>query len=130
MGRVNAIVMPGPGQSLDLQTFAMPDLEMNSALLRVELSEVCGTDVHLQAGRLEGVPYPIIPGHVSTRLSLVVSYAYRKRGLLDYPEKRKFMIALHFPINTIQRSGYIKNAVTLDIARKDHSYQLLAIMGR
>jgi len=65
MGKVNAIVMPGPGQSLDLQTFAMPDLEMNSALLRVELSEVCGTDVHLQAGRLEGVPYPIIPGHVS-----------------------------------------------------------------
>jgi threonine dehydrogenase-like Zn-dependent dehydrogenase len=65
MNRVNAIVMPGPGEPLDLQTFTMPDLEMNSALLRVELSEVCGTDVHLQAGRLEGVPYPIIPGHVS-----------------------------------------------------------------
>jgi L-iditol 2-dehydrogenase len=26
---------------------------------------VCGTDVHLHHGRLAGVPYPIIPGHVS-----------------------------------------------------------------
>jgi L-iditol 2-dehydrogenase len=28
-------------------------------------SEVCGTDVHLHHGQLQGVPYPIIPGHVS-----------------------------------------------------------------
>jgi L-iditol 2-dehydrogenase len=35
-------------------------------LLRVARSEVCGTDVHLWHGRLAGVPYPIIPGHVTT----------------------------------------------------------------
>jgi len=34
-------------------------------LLETVASEVCGTDVHLQHGRLEGVPYPIVPGHVS-----------------------------------------------------------------
>jgi L-iditol 2-dehydrogenase len=34
-------------------------------LLRTARSEVCGTDVHLWHGRLAGVPYPIIPGHVS-----------------------------------------------------------------
>lgn len=34
-------------------------------MLRTERSEVCGTDVHLWHGRLAGVPYPIIPGHVS-----------------------------------------------------------------
>jgi L-iditol 2-dehydrogenase len=34
-------------------------------LLETVASEVCGTDVHLHHGRLEGVPYPIIPGHVS-----------------------------------------------------------------
>jgi L-iditol 2-dehydrogenase len=34
-------------------------------LLRTMFSEVCGTDVHLWHGRLAGVPYPIIPGHVS-----------------------------------------------------------------
>lgn len=38
---------------------------MGAALLRTERSEVCGTDVHLWHGRLAGVPYPIIPGHVS-----------------------------------------------------------------
>jgi L-iditol 2-dehydrogenase len=29
------------------------------------MSEVCGTDVHLHHGHLSGVPWPIIPGHVS-----------------------------------------------------------------
>lgn len=43
----------------------MPALEPGAALLEVELSEVCGTDVHLRAGRLSGVPYPLIPGHVT-----------------------------------------------------------------
>jgi L-iditol 2-dehydrogenase len=33
--------------------------------MRTARSEVCGTDVHLWHGRLSGVPYPIIPGHVS-----------------------------------------------------------------
>src|SRR5690606_33886607 len=36
-----------------------------SVLLEVVASEVCGTDVHLHHGRLQGVPYPIVPGHVS-----------------------------------------------------------------
>jgi L-iditol 2-dehydrogenase len=35
-------------------------------MLRTALAEVCGTDVHLRHGRLSGVPYPIIPGHVTT----------------------------------------------------------------
>jgi threonine dehydrogenase-like Zn-dependent dehydrogenase len=34
-------------------------------MMRTLYSEVCGTDVHLHHGRLAGVPYPIIPGHVS-----------------------------------------------------------------
>jgi threonine dehydrogenase-like Zn-dependent dehydrogenase len=34
-------------------------------MLRTRYSEVCGTDVHLHHGRLAGVPYPIVPGHVS-----------------------------------------------------------------
>ena len=44
---------------------AEPDLEPGGALLRTTFSEVCGTDVHLADGKLAGVPYPIIPGHVS-----------------------------------------------------------------
>ncbi len=58
-------VMTAPQQPVELRELPLPDLELNSALLRTELSEVCGTDVHLREGRLAGVPYPIIPGHVS-----------------------------------------------------------------
>ena len=58
-------VIPEPNSPVELREVAEPDLESNSALLEVELSEVCGTDVHLQRGRLAGVPYPLVPGHVS-----------------------------------------------------------------
>ena len=48
-----------------INDFSLPKLEPGAALLHTIYSEVCGTDVHLMHGRLEGVPYPIIPGHVS-----------------------------------------------------------------
>jgi L-iditol 2-dehydrogenase len=57
--------MPGPRLPLEIREFPSPDLAPGSALLRTARSEVCGTDVHLWHGRLAGVPYPIIPGHVS-----------------------------------------------------------------
>ena len=44
----------------------VPTLEMGAVLLKTHYSEVCGTDVHLKHNKLAGVPYPIIPGHVST----------------------------------------------------------------
>ena len=57
--------IPSPNAAVELREVGYPDLEPNSALLQVELSEVCGTDVHLQRGLLKGVPYPLVPGHVS-----------------------------------------------------------------
>src|SRR5687768_6372748 len=60
-----AAVMPGPRQPVELREFPEPNLEPGSMLLRTIASEVCGTDVHLWHGRLAGVPYPLIPGHVS-----------------------------------------------------------------
>lgn len=57
--------MPAPRQPVEIREFAAPDLPPGAALLRTTRSEVCGTDVHLWHGRLSGVPYPIIPGHVS-----------------------------------------------------------------
>src|SRR5947207_5401385 len=58
--------MPAPRAPVELREFPRPDLPAGSVLLRTERSEVCGTDVHLWHGRLAGVPYPIIPGHVTT----------------------------------------------------------------
>lgn len=63
--RILAAVMPAPRAPVDIREFRVPDLPPGSALLRTGRSEVCGTDVHLWHGRLAGVPYPIIPGHVS-----------------------------------------------------------------
>ena len=58
-------VIPEPNARVEVREVSEPDLELNSALLAVEVSEVCGTDVYLQQGRLAGVPYPLVPGHVS-----------------------------------------------------------------
>lgn len=62
---VRAAVMPAPHARIELRELPWPKLESGSAMLRTRYSEVCGTDVHLHHGRLAGVPYPIVPGHVS-----------------------------------------------------------------
>jgi threonine dehydrogenase-like Zn-dependent dehydrogenase len=62
---VQAVVMTGPGRPLEARSFPAPRPEPGGAVLETVASEVCGTDVHLHHGRLAGVPYPIIPGHVS-----------------------------------------------------------------
>lgn len=79
-----AAVMPAPRQPIELRELPLPQLEPDSALLRVEYSEVCGTDVHLHEGRLAGVPYPIIPGHVT------VGTLERIRGRLADIDGRTF----------------------------------------
>src|SRR5687767_1258609 len=77
-------VIPKPNSPVELREVPEPQLEENSALLDVELSEVCGTDVYLQRGLLQGVPYPLVPGHVSVgRLSKI-------RGALSDVEGREF----------------------------------------
>jgi threonine dehydrogenase-like Zn-dependent dehydrogenase len=63
--RILAAVMAAPRVRIEIREFPRPDLPAGGALLRTVRSEVCGTDVHLWHGRLAGVPYPIIPGHVS-----------------------------------------------------------------
>lgn len=62
---IRAAVIPAPGQPVEVRTFPKPVLEPGAVLLKTLAAEVCGTDVHLWHGRLAGVPYPLIPGHVS-----------------------------------------------------------------
>ncbi len=79
-----AAVLPSPNTSVEMRDVPLPELEPDSALLKVELSEVCGTDVHLRDGRLAAVPYPIIPGHVSVGVLETI------RGVLRDIEGRPF----------------------------------------
>ncbi|MDA0166394.1 zinc-binding dehydrogenase [Solirubrobacter ginsenosidimutans] len=62
---IRGVVMPAPQAPLELREFERPALEPGAVLLETLASEVCGTDAHLWKGQLAGVPYPIIPGHVS-----------------------------------------------------------------
>ncbi|MET0453552.1 MAG: zinc-binding dehydrogenase [Mycobacterium sp.] len=62
---IAAAVLPSPGRRIEVRHFDRPPLEPGGVLLKTLGSEVCGTDVHLAKGQLAGVPYPIIPGHVS-----------------------------------------------------------------
>jgi L-iditol 2-dehydrogenase len=57
--------MTAPATPLEVWTLDDPIIEPGGVLLETTASEVCGTDVHLYHGRLAGVPYPIVPGHVS-----------------------------------------------------------------
>ena len=60
-----AAVLAAPGRPAEIREFPIPTPGPGEILLETLASEVCGTDVHLREGRLAGVPYPIIPGHVS-----------------------------------------------------------------
>lgn len=60
-----AAVITAPNHPVELQKLPVPLLEKGGMILQTIYSEVCGTDVHLFRGHLEGVPYPIIPGHFS-----------------------------------------------------------------
>lgn len=62
---VRAAVMTQPLQPLEVREYPDPEPAAGEVVLETLCSEVCGTDVHLYHGRLAGVPYPIIPGHVS-----------------------------------------------------------------
>ncbi len=62
---IRAAVMTAPHKPIEIWNLDEPTLEPGSILLETVASEVCGTDVHIHHGQLAGVPYPIIPGHVS-----------------------------------------------------------------
>jgi threonine dehydrogenase-like Zn-dependent dehydrogenase len=60
-----AAVMPAPKAPLEIRQFRRPRSAAGEVIIRTLYSEVCGTDVHIHEGRLDGVPFPIIPGHFS-----------------------------------------------------------------
>ncbi|MDX1746155.1 MAG: zinc-binding dehydrogenase [Halobacteriales archaeon] len=56
-----AIVMEEPG-TLAETTVEVPDLAPDQVLVEVELTGICGTDVHMNDGGMD-LEYPVIPGH-------------------------------------------------------------------
>ncbi|MEU7467517.1 zinc-binding dehydrogenase [Streptomyces sp. NPDC044984] len=78
--------MPEPGAPLELRDVDPPVLEPGGILLQTLGSEVCGTDTHLWKGQLAGVPYPIVPGHISVgRVAAVDARAGGPRDVSGAP---------------------------------------------
>lgn len=78
---IRAAVMTAPGAPMELWELPEPELRPGEVLLETVASEVCGTDVHLHHGRLAGVPYPIIPGHVSVGRVVEVASRVQAEGV-------------------------------------------------
>jgi threonine dehydrogenase-like Zn-dependent dehydrogenase len=62
MTQARAVVLPAVGEPVRLERFDVPAPEPGAIVVDVELGGVCGTDVHLQAGRLP-IPTPLVLGH-------------------------------------------------------------------
>lgn len=60
--RSRAVVLEEFDRPLQLREFDVPDPGEMSAVVRVGYAGVCGTDVHLRAGKLP-VPTPVVLGH-------------------------------------------------------------------
>ena len=58
--KVLAAVRTGPGRT-ELHEFPMPDIAPDSALLKMEVAGICGTDVKLY--KTPPSPAPVIMGH-------------------------------------------------------------------
>ena len=56
-----AVVQTGP-RRLELRELPIPDIDADSALLRVEACGICGSDAEQYAGVIPA-PWPVIPGH-------------------------------------------------------------------
>jgi threonine dehydrogenase-like Zn-dependent dehydrogenase len=61
MRTTRAVVQTGPKQ-LEMRELPIPEIDDDSALLRVEACGICGSDAEQYDGLLP-VPYPLIPGH-------------------------------------------------------------------
>ena len=56
-----AIVQTGP-RRLELRELPLPEIDDDSALLRIEACGICGSDAEQYTGTIP-VQYPVVPGH-------------------------------------------------------------------
>jgi len=77
MPQIRAAVITAPHAPVEVREFPEPEIMPGAVLMKTLYSEVCGTDVHLFQGKLSGVPYPIIPGHVA------IGIAEKVRGIVN-----------------------------------------------
>ena len=84
--KVRAVTITAPG-CLALEEFEWPELAPGEAMLKIELSGICGTDKHTYKGETtqyagtaseQVSPFPLIPGHEN------VGIIVESRGAVDF----------------------------------------------
>ncbi|KAA3636633.1 MAG: alcohol dehydrogenase [Armatimonadetes bacterium] len=90
-----AAVLKEYDQPLVLEELVVPPLEPGAVLMKVECATVCGTDVHIQRGRLPGAQIPLIAGHES--VGTVIAMSGRDRDANDQPISAGDRIVFSYP---------------------------------
>lgn len=60
---MRAMVLEQFGEPLKLREVSVPKLRIDEALVRITACGLCGTDLKISGGKLEGTPLPLIMGH-------------------------------------------------------------------
>ncbi len=85
MKTTRAVVQTGPKQ-LEMRELPIPELDDDSALLRVEACGICGSDAEQYDGILP-VPYPLIPGHEPLGVIAAIGDAAARRWGVDVGDR-------------------------------------------
>jgi 2-desacetyl-2-hydroxyethyl bacteriochlorophyllide A dehydrogenase len=56
-------VISRPNEQVEIKEFPIPDVEPRAMLVRMKVSGICGTDIHIYRGHIKAIRYPVIPGH-------------------------------------------------------------------
>jgi len=79
------IVQTGP-RALELRELPVPEIDADSALLRVEACGICGSDVEQYAGLLP-VRFPLVPGHEPLGIIDTIGDRAAKRWGIDVGDR-------------------------------------------
>jgi len=63
MKKMKAAVLKEFNRDLVIEDVCLPKIEINEVLVKVKASGLCGSDLHIQEGKIATVELPHIPGH-------------------------------------------------------------------
>ena len=58
-----AAVISKPNEPVQIKEFPIPEVQQGAILVRMKVSGICGTDIHIYRGHIRAIKYPVIPGH-------------------------------------------------------------------
>jgi len=111
-----AMVQTGPGK-LEPRELPIPEIDDDSALLRVEACGICGSDHEQFAGVLP-VPYPLIPGHEPLGIVDAIGDAAAQRWGVDVGDR----IAVETMLGCRACPNCLNGAYHLCRSRRIYSY--------